>query len=104
MIVLHSRHFVLFRSLLVASESGLVQLLPFSGDSEGAGQAEGAPPAVSWTVPANVYRMRLEETGERVFATGGKEHLLRVWDIETGKLLFRERNVHTCLSYRMLPY
>lgn len=60
--------------------------------------SEDASPAPvrELTVPAEVCRMRLETHEQQVFATGGKEHLLRIWDVESGTNLFREKNV--CLS------
>ena len=56
----------------------------------------------SLTVGDNVACMRLDPFSYTRFAVGGKEHLLRLWDIESGKVSFKAKNVpHDFLDLRL---
>jgi WD40 repeat protein len=45
---------------------------------------------------------RVESRGQALCATGGREHLLKLWDLETGTHVFKEKNVpHDFLDVRV---
>lgn len=73
------------RTVLSCTDSGHVRFTPL----EAALRSE-ASNTRKLEVGANVQCMRLDVFAQRQFATGGKEHFLKLWDVETGKLLFKQ--------------
>lgn len=66
-------------SLVTAVESGIVKVW---GETDSLVETGGP-----------ISRMRHSPNEDNVFATGGKENDLKLWDVETGKNTFTAKNV-----------
>lgn len=87
------------RLLLSGSQDGVVVLSALKTASFGAQQVKTLK---KFEVGKDVCRIRLEKLESKEFASGGKEQLLRLWDIETGTVKWKARNVpHDWLELRV---
>lgn len=117
------------RRLLACTNTGLVHIRPFStlapeGDStkmedvpapvqakKGGKKSPSLQPAASPNMPnagaasfavgSDICVLKVEPSSQQSFACGGKEHMLKLWDITTATMTFKEKNVpHDMLNLR----
>ncbi|XP_043289692.1 WD repeat-containing protein 74-like isoform X1 [Venturia canescens] len=69
-------------AIITAVESGHIKLWRFEGENES-----------SMETGENLERMRQSPVNKNIIATGGKEHKLQLFDLETHKRVFEEKNV-----------
>ncbi|KAI1717633.1 WD repeat-containing protein 74 [Ditylenchus destructor] len=70
-------------NIITASESGELRIWNAAGEMLSSDK---------WSAGDNLLTMRLAPTGD-IVATGGKENLLKLWDIRSEKLTFMAKNV-----------
>ena len=87
------------RQLISATEGGAVLLLPLHAKNSKPGavpaqsQASGTPLVEAGE---KLSILRLDSSSRTLFATGGKENMLKLWDIERKEPVWKERNVNSC--------
>jgi len=55
----------------------------------------------SWSIGSNVSVLKVEPVSQSLFACGGKEHMLELWDLDSSRSLWKEKNVaHDMLNLR----
>lgn len=78
------------RKCITCSVDGAVRIRDLDDENSSIDDKDAEP---YLSIGKDVVRMRLEPTEQKTFAAGGKEHLLKLWDIENKKCLFQSKNV-----------